>query len=198
MIDYQIGQIFENEYPPEVASFCSNNNAEIKVIGTVNKTVQAHTLEGKQDYAIFTDGTKIKMFPYNKSMYAVGKTVSMKQYKIVEIVVPEPTPEEIQEQLTVAVQKYLDTTAQKLNYDSCLSVCSYVDTGVAKFDEEGATFRQWRSAVWEKGYEIVDAVKAGTRDIPTEEELFAELPTIQLDREELKETSTLGLAKVGI
>ena len=119
-------------------------------------------------------------------------------YECVEIVAPEPTPEEIQEQLTKAVQKYLDTTAQKLNYDNCLSVCSYVDTGVAKFDEEGVAFRQWRSAVWQKGYEIVDAVKAGTRDIPTEEELFAELPTIQLDREELKETSTLSLAKVGI
>lgn len=107
-------------------------------------------------------------------------------YEVVAIVIPEPTPEEIQDKLTVSVQRYLDTTAQKLNYDSCLSVCSYVNTGVAKFDEEGAAFRQWRSAVWQKGYEIVDAVKAGTRDIPTEEELFAELPTIQLEREELK------------
>lgn len=96
------------------------------------------------------------------------------------------TPEEVQAMLTAKVQKYLDTTAQKLGYDSCLSVCSYADTGVAKFDEEGDAFRQWRSAVWQKGYEIVDAVKEGTRDIPTEEELFAELPTIQLEREELK------------
>lgn len=96
------------------------------------------------------------------------------------------TPEEVQAMLTAKVQKYLDTMAQKLGYDSCLSVCSYVDTGVAKFDEEGDAFRQWRSAVWQKGYEIVDAVKEGTRDIPTEEELFAELPTIQLEREELK------------
>lgn len=96
------------------------------------------------------------------------------------------TPEEVQAMLTAKVQKYLDTMAQKLGYDSCLSVCSYVDTGVAKFDEEGDAFRQWRSAVWQKGYEIVDAVKTGTRDIPTEEELFAELPTIQLEREELK------------
>lgn len=107
-------------------------------------------------------------------------------YEVVEIVIPEPTPEEIQAQLTSKVQTYLDTTAQKLGYDSCLSVCSYVDTGVIKFDEEGAAFRKWRSAVWEKGYEIVDAVKAGTRETPTEEELFAELPTLELDREELK------------
>lgn len=108
------------------------------------------------------------------------------------------TPEEVQAMLTAKVQKYLDTTAQKLGYDSCLSVCSYVDTGIAKFDEEGEAFRKWRSAVWQEGYEIVDAVKAGKRNIPTEEELFAELPTIQLDREELKEVQTLGLAKVGV
>ena len=97
------------------------------------------------------------------------------------------TPEEVQAMLTVKVQKYLDTTAQKLGYDSCLSVCSYVDTGVAKFDEEGEAFRKWRSAVWAKGYEIVAQVQAGTREIPTEEELMTELPLLVLDREELKE-----------
>ena len=36
------------------------------------------------------------------------------------------------------------------------------------------------------GYEIVAAVRAGTRSVPTEAELFAELPAIELDREELK------------
>lgn len=96
------------------------------------------------------------------------------------------TPEEVQAMLTAKVQKYLDATAQKLGYDSCLSVCSYVDTGVTKFDEEGAAFRKWRSAIWEKGYEIVAAVRAGTRSVPTEAELFAELPAIELDREALK------------
>lgn len=97
---------------------------------------------------------------------------------------PEPTEEEkqaeAQRRLTEAVQRFLDAEAQKLNYDSCLSVCSYVDTGVTKFDEEGAAFRAWRSAVWAKGYEIVDAVKAGKREVPTEEELFAELPKLSI------------------
>ena len=96
------------------------------------------------------------------------------------------TPEEVQAMLTAKVQKYLDTTAQKLGYDSCLSVCSYVDTGVTKFDEEGVAFRKWRSAVWEKGYEIIAAVRAGIRSVPPEAELFAELPAIELDREALK------------
>ncbi len=99
---------------------------------------------------------------------------------------PSPSPEQVQVRLIEKVQTYLDDTAQKLGYDSCLSVCSYVDTGVVKFDEEGEAFRKWRSAVWAKGYEIVAEVQAGTREIPTEEELFAELPIIELDREELK------------
>jgi hypothetical protein len=109
------------------------------------------------------------------------------EYEAITSVTYGDTPEEVQAMLTAKVQKYLDTTAQKLGYDSCLSVCSYVDTGVAKFDEEGEAFRKWRSAVWAKGYEIVAQVQASTRPIPTEEELFAELPAIALGREELKE-----------
>lgn len=98
--------------------------------------------------------------------------------------IQEPTAEEknakIQAQLTNAVQHVLDNEAQKLNYDSCLSVCSYVDTGVSKFDDEGKAFRAWRSAVWAKGYEILNAVLAGEREIPTEEELLAELPSLAI------------------
>ena len=93
MSDFQIGQVFENEYPPAVASFCSKNNAKIEVVGTADKTVQSHTLEGKQAYAVFTDGSKIKLWPYNKAKYAVGQTVNMKQYKIVEI--PAPSIDEL-------------------------------------------------------------------------------------------------------
>ena len=97
MSDFQIGQTFDNEYPPEVASFCSKNNCKIEVTGTVERTVQSHTLEGKQAYAVFTDGTKIKLWPYNKQKYAVGQTVTMKVYQIVEI--PAPTTEEVASQV---------------------------------------------------------------------------------------------------
>lgn len=84
----------------------------------------------------------------------------------------------IQNQLTQAVQNALDAKAQELKYDSCLSVCSYVDTGVQKFDDEGRAFRAWRSAVWAKGYEILAQVQAGVREIPTEEELLEMLPEL--------------------
>lgn len=99
-----------------------------------------------------------------------------------------PTQEEIeariQKQLTDAVQHVLDAKAQELLYDSCLSVCSYIDTGVQKFDDEGRAFRAWRSQVWAKGYEILAQVQEGKREIPTEEELIAELPELVIEYSE--------------
>lgn len=113
MSDFQIGQTFDNEYPPEVASFCSKNNCKIEVIGTVERTVQSHVLEGKQAYAVFADGTKIKLWPYNKQKYAVGQTVTMKQYKIVEI--PAPSVDELKteklSQLDSAFLQWYETDA---------------------------------------------------------------------------------------
>ena len=141
---FEIGQVFEGEYPPEVALWCGENNAHIEEIEAF-------------------DGVR--------------------QFKIVAN--PEPTKEEIeahiQKQLTDAVQNVLDFKAQELLYDSCLSVCSYIDTGVAKFDAEGRAFRTWRSAVWAKGYEILAQVQAGQRAIPTEEQLIAELPQLVIN-----------------
>lgn len=113
MSDFQIGQVFENEYPPEVASFCSKNNCKIEVTGTVERTVQSHVLEGKQAYAVFADGSKIKLWPYNKKKYAVGQTVAMKQYKIVEI--PAPSVDELKNaklsQLDSAFLQWYETDA---------------------------------------------------------------------------------------
>ena len=93
----------------------------------------------------------------------------------------EEVQAKIQKQLTDAVQCVLDSKAQELNYDNCLSVCSYIDTGVARFDAEGKAFRSWRSAVWERGYEILAEVQEGKREIPTEEELLAELPELVIE-----------------
>lgn len=62
----------------------------------------------------------------------------VRQFQIVAI--PESTEEEIKAQLqaqyTNYIQSILDDEAKKLGYDSCLSVCSYVNTGVTKFDAE--------------------------------------------------------------
>ena len=85
----------------------------------------------------------------------------------------------LEKQYTAQVQEMLDKAAQELGYDSCLSVCSYIDTGVEKFDAEGKQFRAWRSAIWNRGYELLAEVKAGTRAVPTPAELPGLLPKLE-------------------
>lgn len=100
------------------------------------------------------------------------------------VAVPEPTQEEKEAQLqkyyTDLIQHILDVEAQKLGYDNCNSVCTYIETGVAKFDAEGIAFRKWRSAVWAKGYEILADVQSGKMEIPTGEELITLLPALEI------------------
>lgn len=90
-----------------------------------------------------------------------------------------PTAEEIQLKLTQLVQIFMDVKVQERGYDSILSACSYVDTGIERFDREGELCRVWRSAVWNKCYEILAEVQSGKRDVPTEEELIEMLPKLE-------------------
>lgn len=95
-----------------------------------------------------------------------------------------PTPAEIAQQiqteLTNAVQAHLDNTAKQKGYDGILSAASYAALPVGEpFQAEGVAYALWRSAVWVKCYEVLGDVMAGTRGIPTVGELLAELPVLQ-------------------
>lgn len=91
---------------------------------------------------------------------------------------PVKTPEQIQRDMTDAVQAYLDVTARSRGYDGILSACSYaaVDN---PFQAEGIACLHWRSAVWAACYAILAEVEAGTRPVPTLAELLAELPQME-------------------
>jgi len=78
--------------------------------------------------------------------------------------------------LTSAIQSMLDDKAKERGYDSILSLCSYATSTAAKFSAEGQAGVEWRDEVWAKGYTILADVEAGTRSIPTVDELLAELP----------------------
>ena len=62
---------------------------------------------------------------------------------------PVPTPEEIQASYTRLIQSILDNEAYKLGYTganetvegACNSVCTYIDTGISKFDDERTCFQ---------------------------------------------------------
>lgn len=92
---------------------------------------------------------------------------------------PAPTAEEIQKQLTDAVQNYMDTTVQARGYDNINSACTYANSTDHIFAAEGVACVKWRDAVWRKCYDMLAEVKAGTRAIPTAEEVIAELPALE-------------------
>lgn len=95
----------------------------------------------------------------------------------------EPIPvedlmQDAKRQLTDAVQRHLDETAQGRGYDGILSLCSYIASPNPPFKEEAEAGLAWRDAVWLKCYQVMADVIGGVRQIPSEEELLAELPTI--------------------
>lgn len=93
---------------------------------------------------------------------------------------PQPTPEEIeaqlQKQMTDAVQSALDDFAETRGYDGIMSACSYSNSTDEQFKLEADYCIKLRDETWRMGYAILAEVKAGTRAIPTVEELIAELP----------------------
>lgn len=94
------------------------------------------------------------------------------------------TPEQIEAQKVAVVQAHMDTAAQALRYDSITTAITYAEEpSVPKFQAEGQALRAWRSVVWAACYAILAEVQAGHRAIPTDEELIAELPPLEINYE---------------
>jgi hypothetical protein len=135
---------------------------------------------GRVKYAIGTGPYKIQVvdvtgrdpLPEEGWLYVDGQFVVPTE--------PEPTPEEIQRGLVAAVQRHMDTQARARGYDSIFTACTYVDDDDPVFAAEGLAYKKWRSAVWRFCYAWLADVQAGTRPVPTAEELIAELPALAL------------------
>ena len=91
---------------------------------------------------------------------------------------PPPAPEQIIAQYSAAIQKRLDDFARTRNYDGILSAATYATSAVVKFKIEGQYAVEARDATWAKCYEVLAEVEAGTRPMPTLDELLAELPVL--------------------
>jgi hypothetical protein len=92
---------------------------------------------------------------------------------------PPRPPEEIIAEFTARVQERLDAFARTRGYDGILSACTYATSTNPKFAAEGQYCVQARDATWAKCYEILNAVQFGDRQVPTWEELEAELPHLE-------------------
>jgi hypothetical protein len=81
--------------------------------------------------------------------------------------------------LQAAVQNRLDSFAQTRNYNGILSCCSYATSTNQKFQQEAQYCVQARDAHWAACYVVLQEFEAGTRSIPTVEELLSLMPTLQ-------------------
>lgn len=91
---------------------------------------------------------------------------------------PPPTIEQIIAQYDAAVQQRLDDFAKTRNYSGIMSACTYATSTVPKFKAEGQYAVEARDATWAKCYEVLAAVEAGSRPMPTLDELLADLPVL--------------------
>lgn len=91
---------------------------------------------------------------------------------------PPPTAEQIMAQYDAAVQQRLDDFAKTRNYTNILSAATYATSTVPKFKSEGQYAVDVRDATWAKCYEVLAEVEAGSRPMPTLDELLAELPVL--------------------
>lgn len=86
------------------------------------------------------------------------------------------SPEWVQAEVTTRVQAVLDTFARTKGYDSIISAASYAASTIPQFAAEAARAILMRDNIWAACYAIMAAVVAGTRTLPTVEEIMAELP----------------------
>lgn len=79
-----------------------------------------------------------------------------------------------------STQQRLDDFAKTRNYDGILSLCTYNTSSVAKFAAEGQYGVTARDATWDKLYQIMSEVEAGTRPMPEGfADIEGELPVLQ-------------------
>ena len=130
----------------------------------------------------YQDTTTGRVYAYeteaDRDRYGEPALVPMTAARVDEILNPLLTPEQIIAQYTAGVQQHLDNFARTRNYDGILSAASYATSAVPKFKAEGQYAVEARDATWAKCYEVLAAVEAGSRPMPTLDELLAELPVL--------------------
>lgn len=118
----------------------------------------------------------------------IEKTVEgERQFRIVAI--PEPSIEEkidkAYQYLDNMVERRLDSFAQEKKYANIVSACSYATSSNKTFAAEAAYCVKMRDETYAKCYELINdilpKVQSGEREIPTWEEIEAQLPSLSWD-----------------
>lgn len=94
---------------------------------------------------------------------------------------PETTLEQALAAKEAVVQDHMDAIARSLSYESMADAITYAEEpAVPKFQYEGQALRAWRSLVRAHYQQVFADVLSGSRAIPTDEDLIAELPGLDV------------------
>ncbi|MBE0438294.1 MAG: hypothetical protein IBX57_00810 [Gammaproteobacteria bacterium] len=101
-----------------------------------------------------------------------------------EWVTRDKTPEEIESskgeviaKIKSKAQESLDSFARTKGYDNIVSVCSYANSTIPSYAQEGARAVELRDLTWSTLHQYLTDVEAGVKALPTtEDEIMALLP----------------------
>lgn len=127
---FEIGQIFEGEYPPEVALWCNENNAYIEEI-------ESFTRMEEQEFLVKDEVYDEELNVVSEAEYETREVeVTVRKFQIVAI--PEPTQEELAEQALMQAKRERSEAVANI----------VVEVDGMKFDgDETSQGRMARSAV---------------------------------------------------
>ena len=77
------------------------------------------------------------------------------------------------------VQAHIDQVAREMAYTDGLHAASYVASTIEAWAAEAQAFVAWRDSVWVAAISILYDCKSGLREIPSADDLLAELPAME-------------------
>lgn len=83
----------------------------------------------------------------------------------------------VESDYTARLEQHYDAVARQRRYDNRIT-CALRAGYAGPFQSEGQAFAQWMDACNAQGYEIMAEVAAGERELPTFEDVMAELPAM--------------------
>jgi hypothetical protein len=86
--------------------------------------------------------------------------------------------QELKAKCKQAVESLLDKKPQEREYKGIYSVCTYTNSGNPQWQAEGIAARDWRDAVWEKCYELLNQADQGEIEINSADDVIKELPKL--------------------
>lgn len=110
--------------------------------------------------------------------YQAWHELDPQAHQLTSIYEPQADAALVMTEMVALIQQRLDSFAQEHGYDSILSACTYIASQVPKFKADAERCVLARDLTWATAYEVLGAVQAGQRALPSWDELLAELPKL--------------------